>query len=126
MKKITTVLFDLDGTLLPMDQDTFIKAYLGGLVKVAAPYGYEPALLAKSIMTGTYCMYKNDGQKSNEDVFWAYMQSVYGDKIMADGIKSYLKSGETVFVAVGLAHVIGENGIVDQLREAGYTVTRVE
>ena len=48
------------------------------------------------------------------------------DKIMADGIKSYLKSGETVFVAVGLAHVIGENGIVDQLREAGYTVTRVE
>ena len=48
------------------------------------------------------------------------------DKIMADGIKSYLKSGETVFVAVGLAHVIGENGIVDQLREAGYTVTSVE
>ena len=48
------------------------------------------------------------------------------DKIMADGIKSYLKSGETVFVAVGLAHVIGEDGIIDQLKEAGYTVTRVE
>jgi uncharacterized protein YbaP (TraB family) len=48
------------------------------------------------------------------------------DKIMADGIKSYLKSGETVFVAVGLAHVIGEDGIIDQLREAGYTVTRIQ
>ena len=48
------------------------------------------------------------------------------DKIMVDGIKSYLKSGETVFVAVGLAHVIGENGIVDQLKEAGYTVTRIQ
>ena len=24
---ITTVLFDLDGTLLPMDQDVFIKDY---------------------------------------------------------------------------------------------------
>lgn len=27
---VTTVLFDLDGTLLPMDQEIFIKAYLGG------------------------------------------------------------------------------------------------
>ena len=26
---ITTVLFDLDGTLLPMDQELFLKAYLG-------------------------------------------------------------------------------------------------
>ena len=84
MKKITTVLFDLDGTLLPMDQDTFIKAYLGGLVKVAAGYGYDPSLLAKSIMMGTYAMVKNDGSKSNEDAFWQYMQSVFGDKIMGD------------------------------------------
>lgn len=84
MKKIKTVLFDLDGTLLPMDQDTFIKAYLGGLVKVAAGYGYDPSLLAKSIMTGTYVMVKNDGSKSNEDAFWQYMQSVFGDKIMGD------------------------------------------
>ena len=47
------------------------------------------------------------------------------DKIMVDGIKSYLSSGETVFVAVGLAHVVGEGGIVDQLKALGYTVTRV-
>jgi uncharacterized protein YbaP (TraB family) len=31
-----------------------------------------------------------------------------------------------VFVAVGLAHVIGEDGIIDQLKEAGYTVTRIQ
>ena len=30
---ITTVLFDLDGTLLPMDLDTFIKAYFGAIAK---------------------------------------------------------------------------------------------
>lgn len=84
MKKITTVLFDLDGTLLPMDQEIFIKAYLGGLVKVAAPYGYEPSLLAKSIMGGTLAMFQNDGQKTNEDAFWASMATVYGDKIMTD------------------------------------------
>ena len=31
--KITTVLFDLDGTLLPMDQDVFIKDYFGRLAR---------------------------------------------------------------------------------------------
>ena len=84
MNKITTVFFDLDGTLLPMDQDTFVKAYLGGLVKVAAPLGYEPSLLAKSIMAGTLAMFKNDGSRTNEDAFWLYMQSIYGDKIIED------------------------------------------
>lgn len=39
----------------------------------------------------------------------------------------YLESGETIFFAVGLAHLLDEtNGLVDALREAGYTVERVE
>ncbi|MBR3691701.1 MAG: hypothetical protein IKL89_03255 [Clostridia bacterium] len=33
---ITTILFDLDGTLLPMDQDAFAKAYVMGLAGTAA------------------------------------------------------------------------------------------
>ena len=39
--KIKAVMFDLDGTLLPMDQDVFIKAYFGGLVKKLVPLGYD-------------------------------------------------------------------------------------
>ena len=31
------VLFDLDGTLLPMDQDQFVMSYLGLLAKRLAP-----------------------------------------------------------------------------------------
>ena len=38
-QKITTVLFDLDGTLLPMDEKKFIKAYFGELAKKGAEYG---------------------------------------------------------------------------------------
>ena len=30
---IKAVLFDLDGTLLPMDQDIFVKSYFGLLAK---------------------------------------------------------------------------------------------
>ena len=35
---IKYVLFDLDGTLLPMDQDVFVRAYFGALAKKLAPY----------------------------------------------------------------------------------------
>lgn len=38
---------------------------------------------------------------------------------------SYLESGDTVFYAVGLAHLLQENGLVDTLRDAGYTVEQV-
>lgn len=39
----------------------------------------------------------------------------------------YLESDETVFYAVGLAHLLyDENGLVDTLREAGYTVEQVK
>ena len=42
---IKAVLFDLDGTLLPMEQSAFTKAYFGGLAKRLAPIGYEPQRL---------------------------------------------------------------------------------
>ena len=38
---------------------------------------------------------------------------------------SYLESEETVFFAVGLAHLLVDEGLVDTLREAGYTVELV-
>ena len=42
---------------------------------------------------------------------------------MLDVAISYLESGEVVFYAVGLAHLLdNENGLVDTLRQAGYTV----
>ena len=37
---VKTILFDLDGTLLPMDQDIFVKDYFGRLAKKLAPIGY--------------------------------------------------------------------------------------
>lgn len=46
---------------------------------------------------------------------------------MLNVAKQYLESGDVVFYAVGLAHLLDENnGLVFTLREAGYTVTLVE
>ena len=39
--------------------------------------------------------------------------------------KEYLESGDVVFYAVGLAHLLAENGLVNTLRDAGYTVELV-
>ncbi len=78
---ITTILFDLDGTLLPMNQDTFVGAYIKGLATTAAPLGYEPNAFAKAVMAGTVAMVKNDGTKSNETAFWNALADIYGEKI---------------------------------------------
>ena len=81
---ISTVLFDLDGTLLPMDQEVFVKDYFGRIAAKVAPAGYDPKELIDTIWRGTAAMVKNDGSKTNEEAFWDYAVSVYGDKILRD------------------------------------------
>lgn len=67
---IKAILFDLDGTLLPMDQEQFIKGYFKTLSETLAPHGYEPKMLIQGIMGGVDAMVKNNGKQSNEVVFW--------------------------------------------------------
>ncbi|MBO5224423.1 MAG: HAD family hydrolase [Clostridia bacterium] len=81
---IKVVLFDLDGTLLPMDQDKFIKAYFGGITKRLENFGYEPKQLISAIWAGTADMIKNDGATANEHVFWKRFVDVFGEKARAD------------------------------------------
>ena len=81
---VKTVFFDLDGTLLPMDQEVFLEAYMGGLAAKMAPYGYEPKLLIKSIWKGTGAMVMNDGAKRNDERFWEVFSGVYGRNARGD------------------------------------------
>lgn len=66
---IKNILFDLDGTLLPMDQDKFANGYFSRLVKKLAPFGYEPKKTVDGIWAGTAAMVKNDGKRTNEEAF---------------------------------------------------------
>ncbi len=82
---ITTVLFDLDGTLLPMDQEAFTTGYFKLLAKKLAPHGYEPKSLVDAIWAGTAAMVKNDGSRTNEQAFWKKFSAIYGaEKALAD------------------------------------------
>ncbi|MGN8921786.1 HAD family hydrolase [Lachnospiraceae bacterium HCP28S3_F9] len=78
------MLFDLDGTLLPMDQEKFVNVYFKMLAAKLAPYGYEPQQLINAILAGIKAMIKNDGSQLNEDAFWKRFVEIYGDKVLAD------------------------------------------
>ncbi len=82
--KLKAVFFDLDGTLLPMDQELFIKAYFKGLAARLGPLGYEPKELISAIWQGTGAMIRNDGQCTNEEAFWACFCKIFGEKARED------------------------------------------
>ncbi|MBP3300168.1 MAG: HAD family hydrolase [Clostridia bacterium] len=78
---LKAVFFDLDGTLLPMDQDVFVQSYFSRLVKKMAPYGFDPQILIKGIWTGTEAMVRNDGTCTNEERFWKVFPTVCGEAV---------------------------------------------
>ena len=79
---IKAILFDLDGTLLPMDNNEFVKGYFGLLCKKLAPYGYEANAMVQGIWTATKAMVMNDGSVSNETVFWKVFAEIMGEEIL--------------------------------------------
>ena len=70
-------LFDLDGTLLPMDLQRFIDLYLQAFCrKFAHKVQIDPKQLVKAIWAGASDMGKNDGECLNREVFWRAMNRV--------------------------------------------------
>lgn len=81
---IKNILFDLDGTLLPMDQDKFANGYFSRLVKKLAPLGYEPQKTVDGVWAGTAAMVKNDGGITNEKAFWLKFEELFGKDALRD------------------------------------------
>ena len=117
------VLFDLDGTLLPMDQEVFTKAYFKGLAGKLMPYGYDADTLVKTIWSGTAAMIKNDGSRTNEEAFWEVFYSVFGEGAREHFPlfeEFYKKDFDKVKVSCGF----NENAkkTVDALKKKGYKI----
>ncbi|MBP8819915.1 MAG: HAD family hydrolase, partial [Syntrophomonadaceae bacterium] len=75
------ILFDLDGTLLNIDMDYFLKQYFRKMVELAVEMGYkEGTLLVDQVWRSTEVMIADlDPESSNEEVFmrdfcqnWSY------------------------------------------------------
>ena len=78
-----TILFDLDGSLLPMDQDAFVNAYFEHLALKLSHYGHSPEKLIKGVLYGTGAMISNDGSMTNEARFWIAFEEKMGKGIRA-------------------------------------------
>ena len=83
---IKAVLFDLDGTLLPMDQDKFIGAYFKLLTMKMISLGYDAERFGKCLWAGVGAMIKNDGSCLNEKRFWDVFVQMFGEEAMKDKV----------------------------------------
>ncbi len=74
---LKAIFFDLDGTLLRIDENKFASLYFELMGKKMKPYGYDPSILEKAFYKGTYLMMTNDGKRTNEEVFWDFFSTIY-------------------------------------------------
>lgn len=120
---IKAVLFDLDGTLLPMDQEEFTKKYLQLLSQKMAKYGYAPEELVKAVWMGVSAMVKNDGSTTNEEVFWKEFDRLFGRDVRADEPlfhAFYENEFEEVRYSCGCTQE--SKKLIDEIKRKGYRV----
>lgn len=82
--RFKTVLFDLDGTLLPMDLNVFVSLYFKNLAIALSPYGYEPQKFVDNMWASVAAMIKNDGNRTNEQVFWDNFVKLNSKNVLKD------------------------------------------
>lgn len=77
---IQAILFDLDGTLLPIDTDRFIRTYVQKLSAYMAEH-VEPEKLVKQLWASTEKMIRsNDGTLTNQEKFDSDFYAAVGSK----------------------------------------------
>lgn len=66
----------------------------------------------------------DDLTADEKEAYADYEKQMFDDRNthMAQTAEAYLKTGKTTFFVVGSAHMVGDTGIVKQLRDKGYTV----
>lgn len=121
--KYQAILFDMDGTLVPMDTDAFVKGYFSLLFLKLAKYGLEPTQFGKTMWAGVSAMVENDGTCTNEERFWQVFCKLTGvqkDTVNADCLDFY----RTEFQ--GAKQFTGENPLaVQAIRLAREKASRV-
>lgn len=74
------IMFDLDGTLLPMDLEEFTQTYFGLLARRLPQY--DSKAVVAGVWQGTKAMMANDGSMTNEDRFWSVFAGLMGQDVV--------------------------------------------
>ena len=120
---IKTILFDLDGTLLPLDQDYFIQCYFKSMTKAMAAHGYEPETFMKVVLKGTAAMAMNDGSITNEEALWRSFNESYGRDTRCDEplyVQFYENEFQKLQEVCGFHPMAAQ--LVRDLRKKGYGI----
>ncbi len=116
------ILFDLDCTLLQMNQDIFLKQYFNLVYMKAKELGYQPDEFLQTFSKAAYTIVKNDGRVTNEELFWKQMKKTYPD---VDRLKDvfydfYLNEFNTISNIVQVQSI--SNEIIKELKKKGYFI----
>lgn len=117
------ILFDLDGTLLPMDQDRMIQDYISRFARFMRSFGYPPEKFSQWLWSATGAMMKNQGEETNETVFWKYFSALSGRSRETDetaSLEFYQNDFQQVKNCCGCNPLAAET--IRQLRQGGYTL----
>ena len=75
---LKAVFFDLDGTLLYMDEPKFLEIYFDAMVRFLNGRVANTEKFVEATKVGTRAMFKNDGSLTNEEVFWRGFEGYFG------------------------------------------------
>ncbi|MFA5570634.1 MAG: HAD family hydrolase [Sphaerochaetaceae bacterium] len=120
---ITTILLDLDGTLLPMDQETFLEHYTKHFLKRCELSGISVTKASEALHRGVSAMLTNDGSKTNEELFmevFTHVSQVDSSTLLPIFEQFYEQDFPLVQEATQSTRYA--RMLVDSLKEKGYTV----
>ena len=118
---LSTILFDLDGTLLPMDQQQVMYAYLKLFRQKCRSIDLDPDRATDALMTGLQAMGAHDGSQTNEQVFWSWFSRVMQipiDDQVASFIRFYTEEFTQIKAVVDPTPLAAQ--IVQTVRQKGY------
>ena len=120
MSKI--ILFDLDSTLLQMNQDEFLKCYFSDVQKIISGYGYDSKEFMDVFQKSAYSILNSDGIHTNEELFWKAFSNKYDDLDKIN--KIFNDYYDTDFDKI--ANIVNKSDlprrIIDELKSKGYTL----
>lgn len=124
MENIKTILFDLDGTLLPMDRDGFEKAYIGSFAAFTNEF-ITPEQLGTALLSATHELVSNTEKTAvNEErffkIFRGYLEQDAYDKLHAAMDAYYDEHFDVVKEMTKVSNAMVES--VAYLKSKGYDI----
>ena len=120
---LNTILFDLDGTLAPFQQDEFVRVYFGLLVRRLVPMGYDGEKLVRALWKGVGAMIGNSGAVTNRQAFWECFTREMGVQALAlETILDDFYATDFDGARSCLTDRTDRSGLIRSLRRRGYGV----